>query len=442
MKYLSVILLFLIFLSSCSFDNKSGIWKNSDNNIVKKVDLFENFEKLYTQDKNFNSLVSLDSNLSVNLPAPQKKQKWNDEFYNSSNNSINFYYKNSNEITYKGKKLSRGKLNKKFLFDGSNIIVVDDSGNIIVYSINKNEIIYKFNFYKKKFKKVKKKINFILDDKIIYISDNIGYLYALDYYEKKILWAKNFKIPFRSNLKIADNKIILADQDNTLYILNKYTGEKLKSFPTEQIILKNDFKNSISLSKNLLFFLNTYGSLYSIDSKTNKIEWFVNLNPSLDLNFGDIFVSNPVIFHKEKIFISTYPYLYILDANNGSTILKKTINSVIKPIVSGDNLFLLTKDYLLVCLDINNGKVKFSTNINKEIADFLNTKKKLVSIKSLDILNSNLYLFLENSFIAVFSPQGKIQKISKLKSKINSFPIYINGSIFYLNTKNQLVVFN
>jgi len=105
-------------------------------------------------------------------------------------------------------------------------------------------------------------------------------------------------------------------------------------------------------------------------------------------------------------------------------------------------LFLLTKDYLLVCLDINNGKVKFSTNINKEIADFLNTKKKLVSIKSLDILNSNLYLFLENSFIAVFSPQGKIQKISKLKSKINSFPIYINGSIFYLNTKNQLVVFN
>ena len=442
MKYLSVILLFLIFLSSCSFDNKSGIWKNSDNNIVKKVDLFENFEKLYTQDKNFNSLVSLDSNLSVNLPAPQKKQKWNDEFYNSSNNSINFYYKNSNEITYKGKKLSRGKLNKKFLFDGSNIIVVDDSGNIIVYSINKNEIIYKFNFYKKKFKKVKKKINFILDDKIIYISDNIGYLYALDYYEKKILWAKNFKIPFRSNLKITDSKIILADQDNTLYILNKYTGEKLKSFPTEQIILKNDFKNSISLSKNLLFFLNTYGSLYSIDSKTNKIEWFVNLNPSLDLNFGDIFVSNPVIFHKEKIVISTYPYLYILDANNGSTILKKTINSVIKPIVSGDNLFLLTKDYLLVCLDINNGKVKFSTNINKEIADFLNTKKKLVSIKSLDILNSNLYLFLENSFIAVFSPQGKIQKISKLKSKINSFPIYINGSIFYLNTKNQLVVFN
>ena len=442
MKYLSIILLFLIFLSSCSFDNKSGIWKNSDNNIVKKFDLFENFEKLYTQDKNFNSLVSLDSNLSVNLPAPQKKQKWNDEFYNSSNNSINFYYKNSNEITYKGKKLSRGKLNKKFLFDGSNIIVVDDSGNIIVYSINKNEIIYKFNFYKKKFKKVKKKINFILDDKIIYISDNIGYLYALDYYEKKILWAKNFKIPFRSNLKITDSKIILADQDNTLYILNKYTGEKLKSFPTEQIILKNDFKNSISLSKNLLFFLNTYGSLYSIDSKTNKIEWFVNLNPSLDLNFGDIFVSNPVIFHKEKIFISTYPYLYILDANNGSTILKKTINSVIKPIVSGDNLFLLTKDYLLVCLDINNGKVKFSTNINKEIADFLNTKKKLVSIKSLDILNSNLYLFLENSFIAVFSPQGKIQKISKLKSKINSFPIYINGSIFYLNTKNQLVVFN
>ena len=60
----------------------------------------------------------------------------------------------------------------------------------------------KFNFYKKKYKKIKKKLNFIIENGIIYVSDNIGYLYAFNYKTKKFLWAKNYKIPFRSNIKL------------------------------------------------------------------------------------------------------------------------------------------------------------------------------------------------------------------------------------------------
>ena len=58
----------------------------------------------------------------------------------------------------------------------------------------------------------------------------IGYLYALDYINDKIIWAKNFKIPFRSNLKIINNKIFLADQNNTIYVIDKLNGEKIKAF--------------------------------------------------------------------------------------------------------------------------------------------------------------------------------------------------------------------
>ena len=57
----------------------------------------------------------------------------------------------------------------------------------------------------------------IADGEIIYVSDNIGYLYALDYKNNKILWAKNYKIPFRSNLKILENKLITANQNNNLF---------------------------------------------------------------------------------------------------------------------------------------------------------------------------------------------------------------------------------
>ena len=58
-----------------------------------------------------------------------------------------------------------------------------------------------------------------------------------------------------------------------------------------------------------------------------------------DLNPSNLFYSNPIVLHKEKIIVSTDLYLYILNINNGSTFFKFPITSIVKPIVSGKNLF-------------------------------------------------------------------------------------------------------
>ena len=49
MKSLLTSLFFLIIFQGCSFDNKSGIWKNNDNTVIKKVNVFDDFEKLYKE---------------------------------------------------------------------------------------------------------------------------------------------------------------------------------------------------------------------------------------------------------------------------------------------------------------------------------------------------------------------------------------------------------
>ena len=78
----------------------------------------------------------------------------------------------------------------------------------------------------------------------------------------------------------------------------------------------------------------------------------------------------------------------------------------------------------------------------ESIQDFLDSKKKSVNIKSLAIVNNRLLLFLSNSYLVKFSTVGKIENINKLSSKLNSFPIFINESIIYLNDKNKLVITN
>ena len=63
-------------------------------------------------------------------------------------------------------------------------------GNIIVFSINENKILNKYNFYKKKYKKLEKSLNLIVEKDIIYVSDNLGYFYAFNYRKNSIIWAK------------------------------------------------------------------------------------------------------------------------------------------------------------------------------------------------------------------------------------------------------------
>ena len=438
-----LILIIFIFISShCSFDNKSGIWKNSNTKDFKKTDRFKDFETLYTQVKSFNKIIIPNKILDLELDPIKITKHWYDEFYQESNNFDNFEYENLNEIIFKSKKITRYKVSDKILFDGENVIVTDIKGNIIVYSVDKKEITYKYNFYKKNFKKLKKDLNIIIEKNIIYVSDNLGYLYALNYRNKKLLWAKNFKIPFRSNIKISGNKIITADQNNILHILNKFNGTQLKFIPTEETTIKSDFVNSLALYKDSLIYLNTFGSLYSINNQNSKINWFSNFKESLDLNSTNLFYSNPVVVFKDKIIVSTDPYLYLLNINNGSIIFKIPITSIVKPVISGKNLFIITKDNLLVCIDISTGKVIYSLNITKEIANFLDTKNKSISIKSLSLANNNLLIFLNNSYLVVFNKNGKIIKIEKLKSKLETFPIFINKSILFLNKNNKLIVLN
>ena len=59
----------LIMLSSCSFDNKTGIWENSSESTVEKEKTFKDFETLYTKTQSFNSIVELKDNLEIDLDS-------------------------------------------------------------------------------------------------------------------------------------------------------------------------------------------------------------------------------------------------------------------------------------------------------------------------------------------------------------------------------------
>ena len=83
---LSCILVILFIFTSCSLDNKTGIWKDYNSIETTKDSLFKDFKKISTSAETFNSIIRLNKNFDFKLSNIVSNSKWNDLFYSSSNN--------------------------------------------------------------------------------------------------------------------------------------------------------------------------------------------------------------------------------------------------------------------------------------------------------------------------------------------------------------------
>jgi len=441
---MKIFLLYFIFilLNNCSFDNKSGIWKNENNIDKNQKDTFKQFKNVSTSIDPFTEIIEIKKNYEFKLSKKINPTSWKQIYLNQNNNLNNFEYNNFNELFFKSKKISKHKASDHILYEEGNIINSDLKGNINIFSVSNNKILTKFNFYKNKYKKIKKKLNLIVENNIVYVADNFGYLYAYNYLDEKLLWAKNYNVPFRSNLKIYENIIFVANQNNNLFFFDKLSGEILKQIPTEETIVKNNFINSLSLNENNIFFLNTYGSLYSINIKSMRVNWFLNLNQSLDVNPSNIFYGSQLLNYGDKIIASSNQFLYVIDSNSGSIIMKNNFPILINPIIINDILFLVSKKNFLISLDLNKKEIIYSYDINKKISEFLKIKRKNADLKNIMMVDGKLLLFLQNSHTLVFDTKGTLEKVNKLPAKMTTFPILIDSKILFLDKKNKLTIVN
>ena len=180
--------------------------------------------------------------------------------------------------------------------------------------------------------------------------------------------------------------------------------------------------------------------MYAVRSDSMQISWFLNLNQSKNFKDKSMFKGSEIIYKNGKVLILSNKFTYVVNSKNGTIIFKKNFSSPIKPIISNNYVFILSKNSLLISFNFINGNIIYSYDINKLIADFLKTEKNEVKPKNVIIANNKLFIFLENSYFLKVGLDGAIEKISKLPDKIVSYPIFINKSLLYLNNKNKISV--
>ena len=436
-----------VLVSSCSFDNQTGIWSGEEkekrritklekeqNQIVDIINVYSS-ESIYSKEESLTE--------SISISNPKKNLSWKMHGLNHQNFLGNIYLSGIENIFLKKKigknKFSKSKIISSPLVFEDNIIFSDDKGTI--FSVDHNgDVNWKKNIYKKIYKKINKSLVFSIYQNNIYIADNIGFIYSIDLDNGKLVWIKNYGIPIKSNIKVYKNKIFLINQDNRIFCINTINGSKIwdiRSVPSF-IKLQNFLSTAISKQGDIIT-INSSGDLLNVNANDGKVVWALSTLESTLAHATDFFRSSEIVIDGENILFSSQVSFFSYNLNSGQINWKQEVSSIGTPIVDGKNIFILTKNGFFVIMDKITGKINSSTNILK----ILKKKNQATRITGFILGSGKIYSVTANGYLIVSSPiSGKVEYFRKIGDPVISSPIINNGKLYILTKNSRILGFN
>ena len=432
MNKLIFTLIVLFFFNNCSFNENSRIWKDKEN----KLEIDTKIIKVFSEDKA--TVREFNQDLKLDLSSIKIVNK---KINNQNNLGLQNYKGNLKKIgSFKFSKLEElNNLNFEPIFLKNGIIFFDKKGSIVRYD-NNHKVVWKKNYYSKAEKKLKPKLNFLVEGQNLLVADSIAKYYSVNISTGELNWSKNNQYPFNSNIKKYKDKMLVIDYKNTLRCYKIKDGSECWNLQTEDSFTVSNIKFSLIISNDNVIFSNSIGDITAVDIETGLITWQLPTQSSSIINETYNFKTSKVVSDGNSIYFSNNKNeFYSTDLKTGSINWINEINSHIKPILFGNLIFTVSNEGYFYVMDKNKGNIIRITDL------FLNYKeKKRKNIYPIGFVIGDKNLFLTNSdgkMIIAGIENGKIVKIEKVSGGLVSEPFIFNNNL-YVVRNGSIVQYN
>ena len=380
MNRIIILIIALIFLNQCSLNENSRIWKDKEN----KLEAQKNFKKVFEEDKKIETEFNQELKLDLSSIIPNNKISDNKNNYGSQKYD-GLTIKSGN---YKFSKFADvNQLNFKPIFLNDGLIFFDNKGSIIRFN-NNQKVLWKTNHYSKSEKKLRPKLNFVLDGENLLVFDSIAKYYSIDINTGELNWSMNNIYPFNSDIKKHKNKIFVIDYKNTLRCFKVNDGSECWNFKTEESFTISNSKFSLIIINDMVIFSNSIGDITAIDIKTGLITWQLPTQSSSIINETYNFkISKLVSDGNSIIFSNNKNEFHSIDVKTGTINWINEINSNITPIITGNLIFTVSNEGYLIVIEKNKGNIIRVTDLFKYYK--LKERKKIKPV-GFAIGNTNL----------------------------------------------------
>ena len=428
MNKLLILIISLFFLNNCSLNENSRIWKDKEDKTTNP----KNIKKIFSEKKKvtqFNQELKIDlSKVKINNKIIDNKNNYGFQNYSGLINKIG---------NYKFSKLENiNQLNFKPLFLNDGLIFFDKKGSIIRYD-NNQKVLWKKNYYSKSEKKLNPKLNFVLVDQNLLITDSIAKYYSINVNSGELIWTKNNIYPFNSEIKRSKNKIFVVDYKNTLRCYNINDGSECWNLPTEDSFTISSSNFSLIIVGELIVFTNSIGDITAVDIDSGLITWQLPTQSSSIINETYNFKVSKLVSENKSIYFSNNKNeFYSVNVKTGTTNWINEINSNLTPIISGNLIFTVSNEGYLYVVEKNNGNI---IRISDLYSNYKTKKRKNVKPIGFAIGDTKLYLTnTDGKMLVVDLNLGKVTGEEKIAGNFTSRPFIFNQSLFVI--KNGSII--
>ena len=428
------LLLVVFFTTNCSFNSNSTFWSGE-----KKIQKEASFTIREINEKQPVLQNEFNADLKINLTDKKIENELISKFYN--NDGISSYDGTLKSIS----KYSFSKIDKferyepEIIINEDTIIFFDDKGTILKFD-NNSKLLWKKNYYTKTEKKNKPFLFFANNLNTLIVADTIAKYYAININSGELIWSKNNKSPFNSQIKIYKDKFFIVDDSNILKCFSLSDGSLIWEFKTQDALIRSQKKVSLALKNNKIIFSSTIGDLTAVDVETGKLVWQTPtrsnriIEETMFLKISDIIIGGNSIF-----FSNNENEFFSIDEETGILNWKQNINSSLRPAYIDDLIFTVTEEGFLIVIESNTGNIIRSTYLFESIKE---KKRKKINSIGFIVGKKNIYLSTNiGRLFVVDILSGKTQSVIKIDNKKISRPKVLNQNL-YIAKDNSIVKLN
>jgi len=424
-KFFFLYLFLLVLVSNCSSSKKDV--SNQDEN-TKSI-----FEKSKPIEKELNPSLNIQlQNLTKGKPFLR----------NNSNNSgnINFETNFQNISAYKFKKIEQFEFYQPELTftDDNSIVYFDGKGTI--FKINEDlKEVWKVNHYNKKERKLDPMLYFAQNGQNLIVTDNLSKFYSINLNNGELVWSKNGKSPFNSNIKIFKDSFMTIDFDNVIRCFSIKDGREIWNFKTEDSFIKSQKKLSLVLKGEIIYFINNLGDVTALNVKDGSLIWQTPTQSNVIYQNAFSLENSDLVFSNNSIYFSNNKNeIFSIDARSGIVRWKQTVNSSLRPTIIENLIFSVSEEGYVFVIENKTANIVRITNALKNIED----KKDKIKPTGFVIARNKIYLSLNNGrLVKINIATGLQENIFKLHGSKISRPYVFNGNM-YLIKNNALIKSN
>ncbi len=279
---------------------------------------------------------------------------------------------------------------------------------------------------------------------LLFITTGSGQVFALTASTGKKVWESNLSVPLRAAPTVEGQKLFVTSHDNRTFALNALDGSLLWTHSGVEETLAFQQAAPIASANGIALVPYNSGEIYALRATDGRYIWhdtlttpFTGQDPA---NTVTSIAAPPVIADGLVYVVGLSGGLSAYGLANGQRFWRADITSGQMPIVAGFQIFILTDDGKLLCLNRKDGGIRWVSTLSNYLPKSKEDTARLFTGPVL--AGGRLIVATSDGYALSLNPQnGERIASTQLDAGVGVSPIVADNTLIFLTEEGELIAF-